>query len=121
MKLKMLALFYMANQFRIKELPKLLTLIFSRTTHRNLIKFDSSLYSSLSSSTRNNRKYRVKSRTFKIERITIFILSFYLGLVTQLNDPALGVLKHHYITKRICEFLIGNLRFLIYNLLNQLL
>ena len=63
----------------------------------------------------------VQLRTFKIERTTIFILSFCIGLVTQLNDPALGVLKHHYITKRIRELLIGNSRFLIYNLLNQLL
>ena len=63
----------------------------------------------------------VESRTFKIERITIFIFSFCIGLVTQLNGPALGVLKHHYITKRIRELLIGNSRFLIYNLLNQLL
>ena len=58
----------------------------------------------------------LKSRTFKIERITIFIFSFCIGLVTQLNDPALGVLKHHYITERIRELLIGNSRFLIYNL-----
>ena len=64
-------------------------------------------------------KSYVKARTFKIERITIFIFLFCIGLVTQLNGPAL--LKHHYITKRICEFLIGNSRFLIYNLLNQLL
>ena len=49
------------------------------------------------------------------------MFSFFIGLVTQLNDPALGVLKHHYITERIPELLIGNLRFLIYNLLNQLL
>ena len=61
------------------------------------------------------------SRTFKIEGITIFIFSFCIGLVTQLNGSALGVLKHHYITKRIRELLIGNSRFLIYNLLNQLL
>ena len=60
-------------------------------------------------------------RTFNIERITIFIFSFCIGLVTQLNGPALGVLKHHYITKRIRELLIGNSRFLIHNLLNQLL
>ena len=60
-------------------------------------------------------------RTFKIERITIFILSFRVGLVTQLNGPALGVLKHHYIIKRIRELLIDNSRLLIYNLLNQLL
>ena len=51
--------------------------------------------------------------TFKIEMITIFIFSFCIGLVTQLNGPALGVLKHHYITKRIRELLIGNSRFLI--------
>ena len=60
-------------------------------------------------------------RTFNIERITISILSFCIGLVTQVNGPALGVLKHHHITKRIRELLIGNSRFLIYNLLNQLL
>ena len=61
------------------------------------------------------------SKTFKAERITIFIFPFYLGLLTQPNGPALGVLKHHYITKTIRELLIGNSRFLIYNLLNQLL
>ena len=53
-----------------------------------------------------------------IRRETIFIFSFCLGLVTQLNGSASGVLKHHYITKRIRELLIGNSRFLIYNLLN---
>ena len=58
---------------------------------------------------------------FKIERITIFIFSFCIGLVTQLNGPALGVSKHHDITKIIRELLIGNSRFLIYNFLNQLL
>ena len=63
----------------------------------------------------------VHSRTFKTERITILIFSFCIGLVTQLNGPALGISKHHYITKRIRELLIGNSRFLIYNLLNQLL
>ena len=62
-----------------------------------------------------------KPRTFKIGRITIFIFSFCIGPVTQLNGPALGVLKRHYITKRIRELLIGNSRLLIYNLLNQLL
>ena len=56
-----------------------------------------------------------------IRRTTIFIFSFCIGLVTQLNSSALGVLKHHYITKRIRELLIGNSRFLIYNSLNQLL
>ena len=50
----------------------------------------------------------------------MLIFSFCIGLVTQLNGPALGVLKHHYIIKRIREFLIGNSRFLINNLLNQL-
>ena len=50
------------------------------------------------------------ARTFKIERITIFIFSFCIGLVTQLNGPALGVLKHRYITKRIRKRLIGTSR-----------
>ena len=63
----------------------------------------------------------IQPRTFNIERITIFVFSFCIGFVTQLNDPSLGVLKNHYITKRIGELLIGNLRFVIYNLLNQLL
>ena len=56
-----------------------------------------------------------------IRRTTIFIFSFRIGFVTQFNGSALGVLKHHYITKRIRELLIGNSRFLIYNSLNQLL
>ena len=47
-------------------------------------------------------------RTFDVERIAIFIFSFCIGLVTQLKGPALGVVKHDYITKRICELLIGN-------------
>ena len=63
----------------------------------------------------------IQPRTFNIERITIFVFSFCIGFVTQLNDPSLGVLKNHYITKRIGELLIGNSRFVIYNLLNQLL
>ena len=60
-------------------------------------------------------------RTFNIERITISILSFCIGLVTQVNGPALGVLKRQYITKRIRELLIDISRFLIYNFLNQLI
>ena len=56
-----------------------------------------------------------------MRRTTIFIFSFCIGLVTKFNGSALGVLKHHYITKRIRELLIGNSRFLIYNSLNQLL
>ena len=56
-----------------------------------------------------------------IRRTTIFIFSFRIGLVTQLNGSALGVLKHNYITKRIREILVGNSRFLIYKSLNQLL
>ena len=63
----------------------------------------------------------IQPRTFNIERITVFVFSFCIGFVTQLNDPSLGVLKNHYITKRIGELLIGNSRFVIYNLLNQLL
>ena len=61
----------------------------------------------------------VSPRTFKIERITIFIFFFCIGLVTQLNDSALGVLEYHYITKRIGELLIGISRFWIYNLLTN--
>ena len=61
------------------------------------------------------------TEAFKIERITIFIFSFCTGLVIQHNGPALEVLKHHCITKRIREVLIGNSRFLIDNLLSQLL
>ena len=52
---------------------------------------------------------------------TMFVSSFCIGLATQLNDAALGVLKHHYISKRIRELLIGNSRFLIHKSLNQLL
>ena len=47
-------------------------------------------------------KLSVKRGTFSIEKTTIFIFSFCIGLVTQLNDSALGVLKHHFIIKRIC-------------------
>ena len=43
-----------------------------------------------------------------IGRTTIFIFSFCIGLVTQLNGSSLEVLKRHYITKRIRELLIGN-------------
>ena len=63
----------------------------------------------------------VSSRTLNIVRTTIFIFYFSIRLVTQLNGSALGVVKHHYITKRIRELLIGNSRFFIYNWLNQLL
>ena len=56
-----------------------------------------------------------------IRRTAIVIFSFFIRLVTQLNGSALGVLKQHYITKRICELLIGNSRFLIHNSLNQLI
>ena len=54
----------------------------------------------------------ISSMTFNIERTTIFIFCFCIGLVTQLNSSALGVLKQH-ITKRIREPLSGNSRFLI--------
>ena len=61
----------------------------------------------------------IKARTFKIERITIIIFSFCIGAVTQLNGPALEVLKHYYIAKRIGKPPIGNSRSLIHNSLNQ--
>ena len=71
------------------------------------------------------RAYNTKNSHLKqgryITRTTIVIFSFCIGLVTQLSGPALGVLKHHCIIKRIRELLIGNSRFLIYNSLNQLL
>ena len=63
----------------------------------------------------------VYPRTFNIERTTIFLFSFCIRFVTQPNGSSLGVLKHHYITKRIPELLIGNSSFLIHNSLNQLL
>ena len=62
----------------------------------------------------------VEARTFKIERITLYFHLLYRARNTACG-PALEVLKHHYITKRTGELLIGNSRFLIYNLLNQLL
>ena len=65
--------------------------------------------------------YSVLNQGPYIRRTTIFIFSFCVGLVTQLNGSTLGVLKHQCITKRIRELLIGNSRFVIYNSLNQLL
>ena len=56
-----------------------------------------------------------------IQKTVIFIFSFCIGFVTQLNDSAVGVLKYHYITKRIPELLLVNWRFVIHILLNQLL
>ena len=63
----------------------------------------------------------IRTRTFNVERTTIFILSFCVGLATQFHGSASGLLKHHYITKIIRELLIGNSRFLIHILLNRLL
>ena len=48
-----------------------------------------------------------------IRRSTIFIFSFCIGVVTQLNGSALGLIKHYHITKRIRELLIGNSRSLM--------
>ena len=59
-------------------------------------------------------------RTFNIETATVFMFSLRLGLVTQLNDSAMDVLKYHYIIKSIREHLIGNSRFLIHNSIKQL-
>ena len=56
-----------------------------------------------------------------MKRLLLSFSPFDVGFVTQLNGSALGVLKHHYITKRIREILIGNSRLLLYNLLNKLL
>ena len=60
------------------------------------------------------------ARTFNIEGTTIFVFSLCVGLVIQLNDSDLKVLKHNHITKRVRERLISNSRFLNQNLLNQL-
>ena len=45
----------------------------------------------------------------------MFIFSFCLCLVTQLNGSDLGVLNHHYTTKKYREPLVGNSTFLIHN------
>ena len=62
-----------------------------------------------------------KSRTFNVERAIIFHFHFCIEFLTLINESPLGVLKYHYITNRIRQLLIGNLRFLIQNLLSQLL
>ena len=62
----------------------------------------------------------VLSRTFDFERTNIFIFSYSIWLVTQLNDLASEILKYHYNTRRIFEFMIGNLRFLTQSFLSQL-
>ena len=56
--------------------------------------------------------------TFSFKKTTIFLFFFCLGFAALLNDSALQILKQHYITKTIREFLIGNSRFLIQNMLN---
>ena len=43
------------------------------------------------------------------------IFSFGTGLVTQLNESALGILQYYCITKRSRELSIGNSRFLMQN------
>ena len=43
----------------------------------------------------------ILARTFNIEIATVFPFSFCVGLATWLNDSALGILKHRYITKVI--------------------
>ena len=49
-------------------------------------------------------------------QLSLFSLYFlYITHVTQLNESALEVLKHYYITKRILERLIGNSRLIIIN------
>ena len=79
------------------------------------------LYCSSSSFWWNDGLWARSYQGLYIRRTTIFVFSFCIGLVIQLNVSALWVLKHHYITKRIRELLSGNSRFLIYNSLNQLL
>lgn len=57
---------------------------------------------------------------FNIETTNTFIFSFFIGLLTQFTNPVCGILKQLH-NKRIRELLNDNLRFLIQNLLNQLL
>ena len=59
--------------------------------------------------------------TFNIERTSICIFFFCIGLVALPNDSLWGVSKHHPVAKMIRELLSGNSRFLIQNLLNHLL
>ena len=61
-----------------------------------------------------------ESRTLYNKGNYLYFLLLYRAC-NKLNGSALGVLKHYYLTKWICELLIGNSRFLIYNSLNQLL
>ena len=63
----------------------------------------------------------ITPRNFDIERTAVFIFSFRKGPVTKLNDSAFKVLKNRCINKRIRGLLVGTFRFLIQNLLNQLL
>ena len=56
-------------------------------------------------------------KTFNIESKAIFVFSFCIGLVTQLNGSVLGVLKDNYVIKRTRKLAFGNSGFLIQNLL----
>ena len=56
-------------------------------------------------------------KTLNIESKAIFIFSFCIGLVTQLNGSVLGVLKDNYVIKRTRKLAFGNSGFLIQNLL----
>ena len=55
-----------------------------------------------------------------MERATIFIFSLCTEFETQLNGSALGIISLNY-KKKNRELLIGNSKFKIYNLWNQLL
>ena len=79
------------------------------------------MYSLLRVSSNSIFEGQFRPRMFTIERATILIFSICIGLVTQPNGSALGVLKHHYIDKRIRESFIDNSNSLIHNSLNQLL
>ena len=87
----------------------------SQSKYRKMRTRNNSVFGQFS---RSAGAFNVSKQGRYIRRTTIFIFSFCIELVTQLNGSALGVLKHHYITKRIPELLIGNSRFLIYNSLN---
>ena len=47
-----------------------------------------------------DREVRHWLKWVNIEGAAMFFFSFCVGLVTELNNSTLGVLKHHYVAKR---------------------
>ena len=59
-------------------------------------------------------------RLILVGQLSLFS-SFCIGFETELNDLALKVLKYSTLQKEFVRLLTGNLRFLIQNVLNELL